>query len=462
MFKNIFISFVIACIAFSSIFTAIPTFAEDNNVIGFTQCNFTTSSKSNSITPCIQQIMTFLFVIGIFSMAFRIAYIGINKFNPLGQNADAQQVGLIRDTIIGLILLGAPAIILGALNQDLLKLDFLNFNSFTGGTPAIKANKSTSEVNKTQATKIVSGSTGTGYIEDPNALAFASSTVSGGRLTSITLATGGTKYLVPPAVNITGGGGTGAKAVATVRDGIVTGVKITNPGSGYTIGPEISFNDAGDFTTAQNQPATTVAGISSLLLDSSFQAFVAGNRTESSTIIKVLQVAKNCDYPVFTFSGASSNDCENVKSDEFQGVFNKYADDVSFIKTAAARKISSYEGPFKNTVPIKIRWVNRQPDVSDGYNYGTFDEPAGKITCFTNYFTVSADGYPDKQISTKECGKNNLDMDRAKLTEFGTFNRGCFIFGCSSYELRYPTPGAIAGLDFPSGFSFNRQITILD
>lgn len=462
MFKNIFISFVIACIAFSSIFASVPTFAQDTGVIGFTQCNFTTSSKSSSITPCIQQIMTFLFVIGIFSMAFRIAYIGINKFNPLDQNSDSQQVGLVRDTIIGLILLGAPALVLGALNQDLLKLDFLDFNAFTGGTAATKSNKSTSALNQKVATKIVSEGAGGGNSLELGGTADAIALVSDGKLTSINVTDGGTRYLVPPAVNITGGGGTGAKAVATVSDGVITGVKIINPGSGYTSEPEISFDEAGNFTTARNQQAITVAGTSSILLDGSFRAFIAGNRNESSTIIKVLQVAKNCDYPVFSFSTANSNDCNNVKSDEFQEVFNKYADEVDYIKTAAAKKISTYEGPFKNTVPVNIRWANRPVERSDGYNYGTFDEPAGKILCFTNYFTVSATDYPTKLISTKECGKSVLDLDKANLTTYYTFRYGCGIFSSCDGEARDATEAAKNGIDFPADFKFNRQITILD
>ena len=38
---------------------------------------------------------------------------------------------------------------------------------------------------------------------------------------------------------LTGGGGTGAKAVATVVNGVVTAVTITTPGTGYTSAPNI-------------------------------------------------------------------------------------------------------------------------------------------------------------------------------------------------------------------------------
>ncbi|HBO43948.1 MAG TPA: hypothetical protein DD670_08460, partial [Planctomycetaceae bacterium] len=50
---------------------------------------------------------------------------------------------------------------------------------------------------------------------------------------SIALADGGSGYVGPPAVKITGGSGTGATAIANVAGGVVTGITVTNPGSGY-------------------------------------------------------------------------------------------------------------------------------------------------------------------------------------------------------------------------------------
>jgi hypothetical protein len=52
---------------------------------------------------------------------------------------------------------------------------------------------------------------------------------------------GGTGYMAAPTVTLTGGGGTGATAVATIANGQVTSVTITNPGSGYTSAPTITF-----------------------------------------------------------------------------------------------------------------------------------------------------------------------------------------------------------------------------
>lgn len=62
-------------------------------------------------------------------------------------------------------------------------------------------------------------------------------------VTSITLTDGGAGYTSDPSVTITGGGGSGAMAIATVNGGEVTGFSIISPGSGYTSPPTITVND---------------------------------------------------------------------------------------------------------------------------------------------------------------------------------------------------------------------------
>lgn len=73
---------------------------------------------------------------------------------------------------------------------------------------------------------------------------------TGQGLTNIPLTAGGTGYLAQPIVEITGGGGTGATAVATVAGGVVTGVTITNPGIGYTSAPTVNLLGGGATTAA--------------------------------------------------------------------------------------------------------------------------------------------------------------------------------------------------------------------
>ena len=71
-----------------------------------------------------------------------------------------------------------------------------------------------------------------------------------GALQSIAVTNPGTGYTTAPTVAITGGGGTGATATATVADGKVTGFTITAAGSGYTSAPTIALTGGGGGTGA--------------------------------------------------------------------------------------------------------------------------------------------------------------------------------------------------------------------
>lgn len=82
------------------------------------------------------------------------------------------------------------------------------------------------------------------------------------RVQGVELTNPGSGYTVAPNISFTGGGGSGAKASATIGDGIVGIITVTNPGSGYIFPPSVSFigistisaqanaviNDAGELT----------------------------------------------------------------------------------------------------------------------------------------------------------------------------------------------------------------------
>lgn len=73
---------------------------------------------------------------------------------------------------------------------------------------------------------------------------------------SVTVTAGGTLYLAPPTVSLTGGAGTGAAATAVIQDGEVIAVQVTDGGSGYTSTPTVAFS-GGDGSGAT---ATAVRG----------------------------------------------------------------------------------------------------------------------------------------------------------------------------------------------------------
>ncbi len=67
----------------------------------------------------------------------------------------------------------------------------------------------------------------------------ATARVAGGGVAGIDLLDSGYEYYVPPAVELTGGEGTGATAVATVEGGLITAIKVTSAGNGYTSAPRV-------------------------------------------------------------------------------------------------------------------------------------------------------------------------------------------------------------------------------
>jgi hypothetical protein len=81
-------------------------------------------------------------------------------------------------------------------------------------------------------------------------------------------------YSLPPAVTITGGGGTGAAGVARIENGGVAGVVITNQGTGYTGDPTVSF--ASPSTSATVSAVTAGTGNVRLTLGATVAATTWG------------------------------------------------------------------------------------------------------------------------------------------------------------------------------------------
>src|SRR6185369_17023050 len=84
--------------------------------------------------------------------------------------------------------------------------------------------------------------------------AAVASVSAGGVVNGIVVTSGGSGYTSAPTVTIsTAGNGSNATATATVSNGVVTAVTINNAGSGYTTTPVISVVGQ---TTVDTQPVT--------------------------------------------------------------------------------------------------------------------------------------------------------------------------------------------------------------
>lgn len=84
----------------------------------------------------------------------------------------------------------------------------------------------------------------------------------------VTVSTGGQSYSATPSVSLSGGGGTGAVAVAQMNGTKVDAVVIANSGSGYTSSPTITIANATGDTTGSGAAAT--ASVISLTTPASF------------------------------------------------------------------------------------------------------------------------------------------------------------------------------------------------
>ena len=125
---------------------------------------------------------------------------------------------------------------------------------------------------------IVSG--GSGYTSVPTVTisapnnangvqALANATISGGAVTTITVSESGTGYTVAPTVTISGGGGTGANAIAgivTFKKGTVA-VSVTNGGTGYTnVSNTVVTISGGGGTNATAQAVLSGNQVSQILM----------------------------------------------------------------------------------------------------------------------------------------------------------------------------------------------------
>lgn len=91
-------------------------------------------------------------------------------------------------------------------------------------------------------------------VEATGPAATATFTLAGGAYTVPVITSGGSGYLVPPRVTVTGATGTGAVLTATIAGGVVTAINIVSGGTGYTtatctIEPPLNLIEVANFPT---------------------------------------------------------------------------------------------------------------------------------------------------------------------------------------------------------------------
>lgn len=99
----------------------------------------------------------------------------------------------------------------------------------------------------------------TGSLKQP---AFSFVPGNGGAFNGVTISNGGANYTLAPTVSITGGGGTGATGIATLK---ISKINVVTGGSGYLVAPTMTINTATGFT-GSGATATTTLGVATVTI----------------------------------------------------------------------------------------------------------------------------------------------------------------------------------------------------
>lgn len=219
-----------------------------NGVLNIRNGAFTNGSTTNNTT------MGFAANAGSFGM---INLLGSGASVDLTGGGTARSVNLAANNgnVAGVLNLNGGTLKANSVmaNNAVTTPSYLNFN---GGT--LQANSANATfINNLTAATIYSGGATIDTQSNNVTIPQAISAPAGNGVTSISVANGGAGYIGAPAVRITGGGGTGATAIAVVdldplsaNYGKVTGIEITSAGKNYTSNPTFTLYGGGASTAA--------------------------------------------------------------------------------------------------------------------------------------------------------------------------------------------------------------------
>ena len=150
--------------------------------------------------------------------------------------------------------------------------------NFNGGTLQASASTTAFMTGLTQANVFAGGATiNTGTNSVTIAQPLLAPTGKG--VSNITLASGGSGYQADPLVLLSGGGGTGASAIATEVNGIVTGITVVNPGTGYTSAPTVTLVAGSNAGYSGATGASATATVTTNAITGGLTKFGAGTLT---------------------------------------------------------------------------------------------------------------------------------------------------------------------------------------
>ena len=163
-------------------------------------------------------------------------------------------------------------------------------------------------------------------------------------VSSITISNGGAGYNNIPTISITGGGGTGATATATVSSGAITAITVTNIGTGYTSVPTVTI-------TKHASDTITTQAVAAAVLDAAQGDIQAETRNTSFLIEDQFPEYIRDEYPTFvTFLKKyyAFMDQDAKQSDEIVN----YSNDIDYAQTAFLDK---WRGALANDFPKSLK-----------------------------------------------------------------------------------------------------------
>ena len=157
-------------------------------------------------------------------------------------------------------------------------------------------------------------------------------------ISEINVTNQGSSYSSPPTVTLSGGGGSGATAVAIVEDQKVVRVEVRDAGSGYTSAPSVSFSGGGGSSAAATavigSGATWNSGNENQSQSGSLTWSFSGGSAVDTTGAQVggSNITENIEGTL-TVNGTSyiANNIENFDGSDFLGYTQNY--DVRYTAT---------------------------------------------------------------------------------------------------------------------------------